>query len=124
MRKLIALLAASILLAALFAGCGSTAPEEDVINIGVLAPLSGDEAFYGKDMVQSYRLAVEEINAAGGVLGRQLALYEVDDEADSNAAVQAAAKIISRGVDFVIGGYASGAIIPTMQQFYDETCCC
>ena len=125
MRRFIALLAASVLLLTLFAGCGGTAPEggegeaEDIV-IGVLAPLSGTETYYGRDMLQSYQLAVEEINAAGGVLGRKLALYEADDGADPLMAAQAASKIISRNVDFVIGGYASGAIIPTMQQFYDE----
>ena len=125
MRKFIALLAASVLLLTLFAGCGNTEKpggenDSDNIVIGVLAPLSGTETYYGKDMVQSYQLAVDEINAAGGVLGRQLELYTADDGADPNIAAQAAAKIVSHGVDFVIGGYASGAIIPTMQQFADE----
>jgi len=122
MRKLIALLAAAVLIAALFAGCGGGGgdSESKPIVIGVLAPLSGSETYYGKDMLQSYQLAVEEINGAGGVLGRKLELYDADDAANPNTAVQAASKIISKGVDFVIGGYASGAIIPTMQLFYDE----
>ena len=122
MRKLIALLAASVLLLALFAGCGGGKDEEekDVITIGVLAPLSGSETYYGKDMLQSYQLAAAEINAAGGVLERPLALYDQDDMCDPNVATQAASKIISKGVDFVIGGYGSGAIIPTMQLFADE----
>jgi branched-chain amino acid transport system substrate-binding protein len=120
MRKVIALLAASVLLLALFAGCGAgTDDGEKPVTIGVLAPLSGSETYYGKDMLQSYQLAVSEINAAGGVLGRQLVLYEQDDGAKPDIAVSAASKIISKGVDFVIGGYASGAIIPTMQLFND-----
>ena len=117
--RLTALSVVCILLVSAFAGCG-TKESKEVITIGVLAPLQGTEAYYGNDMLQSYKLAVDEINAAGGVLGRELVLYEQDDSADPLVATQAASKIISKGVDFVIGGYASGAIIPTMQQFYDE----
>ncbi|MCL2096622.1 MAG: branched-chain amino acid ABC transporter substrate-binding protein [Oscillospiraceae bacterium] len=106
----------------LLTGCSD---DGDAILVGVILPLSGSEAAYGTDMLNSYKLAVEEINAAGGVkIGagetRSLKLYEQDDGADANMATQAAAKITSRGVDFVVGGYASGAIIPTLQQFYDE----
>ena len=127
--RLLACLAALALGLAFLAGCNTDAPDDakpggetnaEAITIGVLAPLSGSEAYYGKDMLQSYQLAVDEINAAGGVLGRSLALYEADDGAEPNIATQAAAKIISRGVDFVVGGYASGATIPTLQLFADE----
>jgi len=103
---------------ALLTGCEKESTGD--IVIGVLAPLSGSEAYYGNDMLQSYKLAVDEINAAGGILGRQVVLYEADDGCDPNMSTQAAAKVISKGVDFVVGGYGSGAIIPTMQQFYDE----
>jgi len=114
----------SLLLAALMlvfaAGCAGKADNGD-ITIGVLVPLSGSEAYYGKDMLQSYKLACDEINAAGGVLGgRKLVLYEADDGCDPNMATQAASKIIAKNVDFVVGGYGSGATIPTLQQFYDE----
>jgi len=103
--------------AVLLTGCADSGDE---IMIGVIAPLSGTNTFYGKDMVQSYQLAIDEINAAGGILGRQVKLYEADDGADPTMATTAASKIISKGVDFVVGGYASGAIIPTLQMFSDE----
>ncbi|MDR0532208.1 MAG: branched-chain amino acid ABC transporter substrate-binding protein [Oscillospiraceae bacterium] len=121
--RYIAVLAALTLLSSVFAGCGKTSggtEAEKPITIGVLVPLSGSEAYYGNDMLQSYKLACDEINAAGGVLGRKLALYEADDGCDPNMATQAASKIIAKGVDFVVGGYGSGATIPTLQLFYDE----
>ena len=93
--------------------------EQEDIVVGVLSPTSGSEAYYGNDMLQSYQLAVDEINAAGGVLGRKLALYAADDGCDANMASQAASKIIANGCDFVVGGYCSGATIPALQQFYD-----
>ena len=114
---------AVVVFMSMLAGCAGdgagTAKTGDEITIGVLVPLSGSEAYYGKDMLQSYQLACDEINEAGGVLGRKLALYEADDGCDPNMATQAASKIIARGVDFVVGGYGSGATIPTLQQFYD-----
>jgi branched-chain amino acid transport system substrate-binding protein len=98
---------------------GSSGAEGGVITIGVMTPTSGSEAYYGNDMCQSYQLAVDEINAAGGVLGKTLELYMADDGCDADMASQAASKIISKGVDFVVGGYCSGATIPALQQYYD-----
>ena len=95
-------------------------PDLPDIKIGVLSPTSGSEAYYGTDMLQSYQLAVDEINSTGGVLGRKLALNAADDGCDANMASQAASKLIAEGCDFVVGGYCSGATIPALQQFYDE----
>jgi len=100
-------------------GSGESQAEQN-IKIGVMVPTSGTEAYYGNDMYQSYQLAVKEINAAGGILGRQVELYLADDGCDANMASQAAAKIIATGVDFVVGGYCSGATIPALRQYYDE----
>ena len=105
---------AILLTAALLAGCAN---DSDDIVIGVLVPTSGSEAYYGQDMFQSYQLAVGEINEAGGILGRQLKLFQADDGCDANMASSAASRIVSEGVDFVVGGYCSGATIVTLQQF-------
>jgi len=121
LMKIFSGLMAMMLIGFSFAGCtGNDSRRNGDITIGVLVPLSGSEAYYGKDMLQSYQLACDEINEDGGVLGRNLKLYEADDGCDPNMATQAASKIISKGVDFVVGGYGSGATIPTLQQFYDE----
>ena len=118
--RILSLLVMAALLGSALAGCApSGAPSNQDIVIGVLCPTSGSEAYYGNDMYQSYQLACEEINAAGGVLGRKLTLYQQDDGNDLNMASQAASKITSRGVDFVVGGYGSSATIVTLQQFYD-----
>ena len=118
--KIFALLITLALLASSFAGLTGCAEDDgDAIVIGAIVTLSGDMSYYGKDMLQSYQLAVDEINAAGGVLGRPLKLFDVDDAGNETTAATAASRIISRGVDFVAGGYASGVIIPTMQLFSD-----
>jgi branched-chain amino acid transport system substrate-binding protein len=91
------------------------------IKIGVLLPVSGSEAYYGNDMNNSYSLAVDHINAAGGVLGRKLELLApADDGCDALMAAQAATTITSQKPHFVVGGYCSGATIPALQEFYDK----
>jgi len=115
-KKLIAATISVLLLTAIAVGCSNSGSD---IVIGVLVPTTGDEAYYGKDMMQAYQLAVSEINKAGGVLGRNLRLFQADDGSDKDMASTAASKIISEGVDFVVGGYSSGATIVTLQQFSD-----
>ena len=119
--KLLTVLLVLSLIIGVLAGCGQRAGDggQKDITIGVLVPTSGSEAYYGNDMLQSYQLAVDEINASGGVLGRKLSLFSADDGCDADMASNAASKIVSNPVDFVVGGYCSGATIPALQQFYD-----
>ncbi|MDR1689019.1 MAG: branched-chain amino acid ABC transporter substrate-binding protein [Clostridiales bacterium] len=121
-KSFIAKAVASALTAVLLTGCSgaSSSSNENEIAIGVISPTSGSEAYYGTDMVQSYQLAVDEINAAGGVLGKTLKLYPEDDGCDANMATNAASKIIASGADFVVGGYCSGATVAAMPLFHDE----
>jgi branched-chain amino acid transport system substrate-binding protein len=91
------------------------------INLGVLLPISGAQAFYGNDMNNAYILAVEEINARGGLLGREVVLLPVsDDGCDPMMAAQAATRITSSNAHFVVGGFCSGATIAALQEFYDN----
>ncbi len=94
-----------------------------VLKIGVLVPTTGSEALYGTDMLNSYQMACDEINEAGGIkageLSYTLELYPQDDACDTAQASTAASKIVSGDVDFVVGGYCSGATSPCLTQFYD-----
>ena len=91
------------------------------IKIGVLVPVSGSEAYYGNDMYNAYSLAVDHVNAKGGVLGRKLELLKpADDGCDALMAAQAATTITAQKPDFVVGGYCSGATIPALQEFFDK----
>lgn len=80
--KNIFLLLCFVIVAALVAGCGggssdsedksSGAGDSDVIKIGFLGDLTGDTAVYGQNTLDGMKMAVEELNAAGGVLGKEL----------------------------------------------------
>jgi ABC-type branched-subunit amino acid transport system substrate-binding protein len=117
MRRFIAGLAVLALLvpaAAFRAGAqGAT------IKIGVPAPLSGGNAAIGEDIVRAATLAVEEANAAGGVLGRKLEVVSIDDACDAQQSVSAAHKLVDGGVVVVAGGYCSGAAIPASAVYHD-----
>lgn len=78
------------------------------IRIGFHAPLTGFAASDGKSAQLGAELAVEQINAAGGVLGRKLALVVLDDQARPDQAVPLANKLIGEGHKMVISGSYSG----------------
>lgn len=76
--------------------------------IGLEAPLSGDQRANGDDMWRGARLAAEQINREGGILGRRVTLLRADDQADPALALSVARSLRSQGVDVVIGPYNSG----------------
>src|SRR5579872_7349656 len=78
-----------------FAGRMAFAQASEPIRIGVLAPLTGGGGPYGADIVKASKLAADQINAAGGVLGgRKIELFVEDDETNATAAVKAARKLL------------------------------
>jgi branched-chain amino acid transport system substrate-binding protein len=88
------------------------------ILLGMVAPTSGSSAPTGAYMKNGAQLAVDEINKAGGVLdGRQLKLLVEDGACDAQQAVAAANKLVSSGVTVSVGGYCSGATLPTLPIF-------
>src|SRR6187397_3338478 len=71
------------------------------IRIGVLAPLTGGGGPYGADIVKASKLAADEINGTGGILGgRKIELFVEDEETSATAAVKAARKLLD--IDKVI----------------------
>jgi len=122
-RKFLVILALVMALCVVMGACQRSSGPSDTgnIKIGVLVPVSGSEAYFGNDMYNSFALAVDHINATGGVLGRNLELLPpADDGCDALMAAQAATMITSQNPHFVVGGYCSGATIPALQEFYDK----
>jgi branched-chain amino acid transport system substrate-binding protein len=78
------------------------------ITIGFPIPLSGATALYGQPVLQGAELAVSQINATGGVLGRKLELLPRDSKGDADEAVRLARELIIKdGVDFLVGTLTS-----------------
>lgn len=74
------------------------------IRIGVLLPLTGSQATYAPDCQLSAQIAADQINAAGGILGRKLEIVFRDDKANPNAAIAAAKELMGEGINLFVGG--------------------
>jgi branched-chain amino acid transport system substrate-binding protein len=87
---------------------GAWAQSKDPIKIGVLYPITGTGAVYGVPAMQGHDLAVEELNAKGGILGRKVVSVARDDKLNPADASAAAKEVITNEkVDVLIGGLAS-----------------
>jgi branched-chain amino acid transport system substrate-binding protein len=95
-----------------------TASSGGEILIGVNAPLSGDYAAAGTDIVNGALLSAKAINAAGGVDGKMIKIISQDDACSAQVGAQAAQKLISQKVVAVAGGYCSGASLPALAEFH------
>ncbi len=115
MKKTKLIIGAALFAAMLAAGQPASAD----VKVGIMVPTTGSEATYGKDMENAIKMAADEINAKGGVLGQKIATVTADDGCDPQMATAAASKIVSEGVDAVVGGYCSGATLPTLKIYAD-----
>lgn len=114
LKKVLAVLVALTLVVTCFAACGGNEkPEENdnVLKIGVSGPLTGDYAQYGNGVKNGAQLAIDEINAAGGINGIKLEFNAQDDEGDAEKAVNAYNTLVGWGMDLSLGTVTSGACI-------------
>ena len=98
----------------------STAALADDLTIAVAGPMTGGESAFGRQMKNGADMAVAEINAAGGVLGKKLALDVEDDACDPKQARSVAEKIGSAKIPFVAGHYCSSSSIPASEAYADN----
>ncbi len=112
MKKKVGFLACAALLVMAFAGMAMAA--DDVIKVGYLAALTGDWAAYGQTEANSAQLAVDEINANGGVLGKKIELVVSDFRTRPEDAVNAVRRLVQEDkVVAIIGANGSGINIAT-----------
>jgi branched-chain amino acid transport system substrate-binding protein len=87
------------------------------ISVAVAGPMTGAEAVFGRQMKDGAELAVADINAAGGVLGKKLKLEIGDDQCDPKQARSIAEKFASAKISFVAGHYCSSSSIPASEAY-------
>ncbi len=112
-------LTAAMAIAAL---CGTVAAQEQVVKIGHVAPMSGPQAHYGKDNENGVRMAIEDLNAQGVMIGGKKAKFEIeaeDDAADPKQGTAAAQKLCDAKVNGVVGHLNSGTTIPASKVYND-----
>ena len=120
MKKLIALLMALVMCFGLVAcggGSDNSADSADAIKIGSSGPLTGDAAIYGIAVKNGLTIAIEEINALGGL---QLALQFEDDVADGETAVNAYNKLMDDGMQVFAGTVTSGAALSVVPMTIED----
>lgn len=96
--------------------------QEQVIRIGQTGPLTGANAFAGKDNENGVRLAIEELNAKKLQVGGKTLRFDLhseDDQCDPKTGVAVAQKLVDAGIKYVMGPYCSGVAIPA-SRVYDS----
>ncbi|MCR4821742.1 MAG: ABC transporter substrate-binding protein [Treponema sp.] len=107
--KMVKVMAALSAVAMALLGCNS---KSSTIKIGSIGPLTGPYAVYGGDCKNGVELAINEINAAGGVNGQQIELIAEDDEGQAEKSVSAYKKLVTKdGVKLIVGSLTSGCAI-------------
>ncbi len=103
------------------AGCGEASSSgdsasADTIKIGGIGPLTGSAASYGISCKQGAEIAVEEINAAGGVEGKQFELFFEDDECDEQKSKNAYNVLMDQNVNAIVGSTTSACSIAVSSE--------
>ena len=93
---------------------------QETIKIGVSGPYTGGSSSMGVSMRDGVRLAADEINKAGGVLGKKIQLIERDDEAKNERGVQIAQELINKEQVVATVGFINTGVAQAAQRFYQE----
>ena len=94
---------ASVLVASLVAGCGAKTDKD--IKIGMVYELTGNTASYGTSAANGAKLAFKEINASGGVLGKQIKIISADNKGEPSESANAMSKVISQDKVVAVTGF-------------------
>ena len=139
MKKVISLVMVMAMVMCLMAGCGSTnetadpteapaeaeaevetASEGGSFYIGGIGPITGDNAIYGLAVMNGAQIAVDEINAAGGINGYTVEYKFEDDVADGETAVNAYNNLMDWGMQVLVGPTTTGSAISVSAKVYEE----
>jgi branched-chain amino acid transport system substrate-binding protein len=107
-----------LLLGASLAFAGAAQAQD--IKIVLQGPITGSEATFGAQMKAGAERAVADINAAGGLLGKKIAIQIEDDKCDGTESTSVANRVAGSGASFVVGSYCSGASIPASSVYAES----
>jgi branched-chain amino acid transport system substrate-binding protein len=92
---------------------------EPTVKIALEAPITGEQASNGVDMLNGAELAADEANEAGGIMGRQVEVVAADDQADPEKGKEVAQQMVDEGVFAVVGPYNSSVGVENLQTYLD-----
>ena len=126
MKKFVSVMLSAVLAASMLAGCGTqgdnsadnggNAASGDTIKIGGIGPLTGGAASYGISVKLGAQVAVDEINAAGGILGKQIEFMFEDDENKEQNSVNAYNTLMDKDMQVLIGSVTSNPCIAVADE--------
>ena len=115
MKKVFLLLTAMLVILSVLVGCSQSADNSDTIKLGVNYELSGDVATYGRSSVEGIELAIEEINEAGGINGKEIEIIKYDNKSEESEATTLTTRLMTQDkVLAVMGPATSGAFKATL----------
>ena len=119
-KKTVGAVSLGVVLLGATAACSSNSSSDTssaTWKLGVEAPLTGDQSTLGLGMLQGAELAADQINTAGGVLGRKIEIIKIDDAANAATGVAAANAAIAAGLNGVVGPYNSSVGTQTLPLY-------
>ena len=113
-KKLMTFISVLMIITMIITACSSagTSADEEVIKIGWIGSLTGDQAVWGTCESNTVKMLIEEVNASGGILGKQVEGIYYDTKGDATEAVNATKRLITQdGICAILGPNASGQAI-------------
>ncbi len=98
--------------------CSSVAQAQ--IKLGVAGPITGPNASFGAQLKNGVEQAVEDINAAGGIMGQKITVSIGDDRSDPKEGVSVANKFVADGIKMVVGHFNSGVTMPASEVYAEN----
>ena len=105
---------------ALAATLASASLAQAQIKLGVAGPITGPNAAFGAQLKNGVEQAVEDINAAGGILGQKITVSVGDDVSDPKQGVSVANKFVGDGIKMVVGHFNSGVTMPASEVYAEN----
>ena len=98
---------------------GSAAASGSTIKVGVMGPLTGDASVYGQAVVNGASLYMKQVNADGGVNGKQLEIISMDEQGDETQAVTCFTKMVDQGITALVGDVTTAPTLAVAAESAD-----
>lgn len=126
LKKILCMVLSAAMLMGILCACGNTKTDDGknsgntVFKIGSIGPTTGKDAEYGNAVMNAAQLAVDEINAAGGINGYKVEFMSADDMGDAQKAVNAYNDLKDKGMQILMGTVTSKPCMTVAENTYDD----